>query len=73
MPILMGAEDAFGAGSTSVFLCDPRSDAIREQHHVRALLSRRVDGPIVVGARQIARGCSTRCTRPDGTCRPTSP
>lgn len=51
IPILMGAEDAFGAGRTSVFLCDARGDAIREQHHVRALLSRRVDGLIVVGAR----------------------
>ena len=51
IPILLGAEDAFGADRTSVFLCDARGDAIREQHHVRALLSRRVDGLIVVGAR----------------------
>ena len=51
IPILMGAEDAFGADRTSVFLCDARGDAIREQHHVSALLSRRVDGLIVVGAR----------------------
>ena len=49
IPVMMGAEDAFGVGSTSVFLCDARGDAIREQHHVRALLSRRVDGLIVVG------------------------
>lgn len=49
IPILMGAEDAFGAGSTSIFLCDARGDAIREQHHVRALLSRRIDGLIIVG------------------------
>lgn len=51
IPILMGAEDAFGAGQVSVFLCDARGDAIREQHHLRALLSRRVDGLIVVGDR----------------------
>lgn len=51
IPVLMGAEDAFGAGRVSVFLCDARGDAIREQHHVRALLSRRVDGLIVVGSR----------------------
>lgn len=51
IPILMGAEDAFGAGRVSVFLCDARGDAIREQQHVQALLSRRVDGLIVVGAR----------------------
>lgn len=49
LPILMGAEDAFGAGKVSVFLCDARGDAIREQHHLKALLSRRVDGIIVVG------------------------
>lgn len=49
IPILMGAEDAFGAGRVSVFLCDARGDAIREQYHLQALLSRRVDGLIVVG------------------------
>ena len=49
IPILMGAEDAFGAGQVNVFLCDARGDAIREQHHLQALLSRRVDGIIVVG------------------------
>ncbi len=49
LPILMGAEDALGAGQINVFLCDARGDAIREQHHLRALLSRRVDGIIVVG------------------------
>ncbi|WP_448058414.1 LacI family DNA-binding transcriptional regulator [Cellulomonas hominis] len=51
IPTLMGAEDAFGTGRMSVFLCDARGDAIREQHHVQALLERRVDGLIVVGAR----------------------
>ncbi|GAB3653893.1 LacI family DNA-binding transcriptional regulator [Glycomyces tarimensis] len=50
LPILMGAEDAFGAGQVSVFLCDARGDAIRERHHVQALVSRRVDGLIVVGS-----------------------
>jgi LacI family transcriptional regulator len=33
----------------NVFLCDARGDAIREQHHLKALLNRRVDGIIVVG------------------------
>lgn len=51
IPILMGAEDAFGAERMSVLLCDAREDAIREQHHVETLLSRRVDGLIVVGSR----------------------
>jgi LacI family transcriptional regulator len=50
IPVLMGAEDAFGTGSVSVLLCDARGDAIREKHHVNALLSRRVDGLIVVGS-----------------------
>jgi LacI family transcriptional regulator len=49
IPILMGAEDAFGAGQINVFLCDARGDSIREQHHLNALLTRRVDGIIVVG------------------------
>jgi LacI family transcriptional regulator len=51
LPILMGAEDAFGKGKMSVFLCDARGDAIREQYHLDALLGRRVDGLIVVGSR----------------------
>ncbi|NUR88990.1 MAG: LacI family DNA-binding transcriptional regulator [Nonomuraea sp.] len=49
IPVLLGAEDAFGAGEMAVLLCDARGDAIREQYHLRALLSRRVDGLIVVG------------------------
>lgn len=49
LPILMGAEDTAGAGQLSVFLCDSRGDAVREQYHLRALVSRRVDGLIVVG------------------------
>lgn len=51
IPVLMGAEDAAGVGQMSVLLCDARGDAIRERYHVRALLGRRVDGLIVVGAR----------------------
>ncbi|OPG14758.1 LacI family DNA-binding transcriptional regulator [Microbispora sp. GKU 823] len=49
IPVLLGAEDAFGAGEMAVLLCDARGDAIREQHHIRTLLTRRVDGLIVVG------------------------
>jgi LacI family transcriptional regulator len=51
LPILMGAEDTFGAGQLSVFLCDARGDAIRERHYIAALLSRRVDAIMVVGSR----------------------
>lgn len=50
LPILMGVEDAFGAGRISVFLCDARDDAIRESYHLKALLGRRIDGLIVVGS-----------------------
>ncbi|WP_308250187.1 LacI family DNA-binding transcriptional regulator [Sphaerisporangium fuscum] len=49
IPVLLGAEDAFGAGEMALLLCDARGDAIREQHYIRTLLSRRVDGLIVVG------------------------
>ncbi len=49
LPVLLGAEDAFGAGATSVLLCDARGDAIREQHHLSTLLARRVDGIVVLG------------------------
>ncbi|QGQ20414.1 substrate-binding domain-containing protein [Cellulomonas sp. JZ18] len=51
IPTLMGAEDAAGTGKMSVMLTDARGDALREQYHVQALLGRRVDGLIVVGAR----------------------
>lgn len=49
IPVMLGAEDALGAGQISVLLCDGRGDRIREQHYVRTLLGRRVDGIIVTG------------------------
>lgn len=49
LPVLLGAEDAFGAGSTSVLLCDARGDSIREQHHIKNLLAKRVDGIVILG------------------------
>lgn len=48
LPILAGAEDAFGYEKTSVFLCDSRGDAIRESFHIKSLLARRIDGLIIV-------------------------
>jgi len=51
IPIMLGVEDALGAGQISVFMCDARDDPIREQHYVRTLLGRRVDGIIVTGRR----------------------
>ena len=51
IPLMIGAEDTLGAGEMSVLLCDARDDPIREQHHLRTLLGRRVDGIIVTGRR----------------------
>ena len=39
IPVMLGAEDALGAGQISVLLCDGRGDRIREQHYVRTLLA----------------------------------
>jgi LacI family transcriptional regulator len=55
IPVMIGAEDALGAGQMSVFLCDGRDDPIREQYYLRTLLSRNVDGIIVTGRRTKAR------------------
>lgn len=49
IPILMGAEDALGAGKISVILSDARGDAVRERQQLRTLLERQIDGLIVVG------------------------
>lgn len=51
LPILMGAEDAFGADEISVLLSDARGDAIREARHVRTLLNKQIDALMVVGSR----------------------
>jgi LacI family transcriptional regulator len=55
IPVMQGAEDALGPGSMAVLLCDVRDDPIREQHYLRTLLERRVDGIIVTGRRQDPR------------------
>lgn len=51
IPVMLGAEDGLGKGEMSTLLCDGRGDPIREQHYVRTLLSRKVDGIIVTGRR----------------------
>jgi LacI family transcriptional regulator len=51
IPVMLGAEDALGAGQISVFMCDTRDDQDREQQHLRMLLGRHVDGLIVTGRR----------------------
>ena len=51
IPVMLGAEDALQTGQIAVLLCDGRDDPIREQHYVRTLLGRRVDGIMVTGRR----------------------
>lgn len=50
-----GIEDSLGAGQVSTLLCDGRGDPLRERHHLRELLSRRVDGLVVTGRRRDPR------------------
>jgi LacI family transcriptional regulator len=51
IPVMLGAEDAFGAGQISVFMCDTRDDPARERVYLDRLLGRQVDGLIVTGRR----------------------
>src|ERR1700761_2974958 len=51
IPVMLGAEDALGAGQMSVFMCDTRDDPERERRYVEMLTARRVDGLIVTGRR----------------------
>lgn len=55
LPILMGAEDALSVGQIAVILADTRDDHAREQHLLRSLRSRRVDGLVVTGRTTDAR------------------
>ncbi len=50
-PVMVGIEDALGAGRMSTLLCDSRGDSLRERHYVQELLNRRVDGLVVTGRR----------------------
>jgi LacI family transcriptional regulator len=51
IPVMLGAEDALGAGQISVFMCDTRDDPVRERQYLEMLLGRQVDGLIVTGRR----------------------
>jgi LacI family transcriptional regulator len=51
IPVMLGAENALGAGQISVFMCDTRDDPARERQYVDMLLDRQVDGLIVTGRR----------------------
>ncbi len=55
MPVLLGVEDTLQNGQLAVLLCDGRDDSIREQHYLKTLLARRVDGIIVTGRRSDPR------------------
>ncbi|MFP3713724.1 LacI family DNA-binding transcriptional regulator [Puerhibacterium sp. TATVAM-FAB25] len=49
LPVVLGAENALVGGQISALLATARHDPVREQHHVRSLVARRVDGIIVTG------------------------
>jgi LacI family transcriptional regulator len=55
IPVLLGAEDALSMGRIAVLFCDGRGDPVREEHYLRSLLSRRVDGIIVAGGQDDPR------------------
>lgn len=55
IPIMLGAENALSADEYLVLLCDSHDDPLREQHYVRHLLARRVEGLIVTGRRSEPR------------------
>lgn len=50
VPVMLGAENALGDTELSLILCDARGDEIRVRHYLRQLLSRNVDGILVVGS-----------------------
>lgn len=49
LPVLLGAEEAFGLGQTAVLLSDGRGDPVRVQQRIRTFLDHDVDGIIVLG------------------------
>src|SRR6201992_2203697 len=51
IPVMLGAEDALGAGQISVFMCDTRDDPERERRYVEMLTARRVGGASATGRR----------------------
>lgn len=55
LPVVLGAENALLGGEISALLATSRKDPVREQHHLRTLLARRVDGIIATGRRTDVR------------------
>jgi LacI family transcriptional regulator len=50
-PVMIGAEDALGASRISAIACDSAGDPVKERQHLELLLSRAVDGMIIIGHR----------------------
>lgn len=48
-PVMLGAERALGDVESSVMLCNSHGDPRREEFYVKDLLSRQIDGMIIVG------------------------
>lgn len=49
IPVMLGAEDVLSTGQMAVLMCDTRDDNVREQHYLKSLAARGVDGIIVTG------------------------
>lgn len=58
-PILIGAEDELGASSNTVLLANARGDAMLERNHLEYLLSRNVDGVILINDKTTPRAPMT--------------
>ncbi|APU15597.1 MULTISPECIES: LacI family DNA-binding transcriptional regulator [Actinoalloteichus] len=55
LPVLRGAEAAFGGTHVVAMLCWAPSDRVRERHHAETLVRRGVDGLLILGPRREAR------------------
>ncbi|RMI43554.1 LacI family DNA-binding transcriptional regulator [Streptomyces triticirhizae] len=49
LPVMLGAENALTVGQISTLVATARKGSVQEQHHLRTLVARRVDGIIVTG------------------------
>lgn len=57
--VVRGCEDVLYAAGYSIFLCNTGEDAIKESGYLDMLVSRRVDGLVVFGARSSAEALTT--------------
>jgi LacI family transcriptional regulator len=55
VPVMQGAEDSLATGQMAILFCDARGDSVREQHWIRTLVARNVDGFIVTSHRSDPR------------------